>query len=109
MGINRRNGNKIEELTVQLEDLEKNKCSVPLVFAEMFKDEVNANDERKMYNGVKRVLRKYSGDPKAISAINEFTRVISGGASLEEILTITVEEIQSPSAVSQITVEDKCD
>jgi hypothetical protein len=93
---------------VQLEDMEREVCNLPLVFAEMFKDEINANDEREMYDGVKRILKKYSQDESALSIINEFTSAISGGASLEEILTITKDEAAEPTLASSVTVDQSC-
>jgi len=92
----------------KLESFEKNSCNVPIIFAEMFKDEINANEEDRLYNGIKRIIRKYSEDRNSISAINEFTRVISGGASLEEILQITIDEIENPTLVTEITVDENC-
>ncbi|HEX3027512.1 MAG TPA: hypothetical protein VHR42_09875 [Clostridia bacterium] len=92
----------------ELEGLEKTSCNVALVFAEMFKDEVNANDEIKLYNGMKRVLKKYSADKGAISALDEFTGVLTGGASLREILTISREEVLSPTAATDISVDNGC-
>lgn len=92
----------------KLEKNEENVCNVPIVFAEMFKDEINANEEDRLYNGVKRIIRKYSEDRNSITAINEFTRVISGGASLEEILQITIDEIENPTLVTKITAEENC-
>ncbi|MCX7923613.1 MAG: hypothetical protein N3B21_16625 [Clostridia bacterium] len=92
----------------QLETLEKEICNLPMIFAEMFKDEINANDEQRLYNGVKRVVKKYSQDKSAISIINEFTSVISGGASLEEILQITMDEAVNPSITSELVVDNSC-
>lgn len=91
-----------------MEKLEKNSCNLPLVFAEMFKDEINANDENKMYNGIKRITKKYSEDKKAFSIINEFTRVISGGTSLDEIFQLTRDEIVHPTLISDISAENNC-
>jgi len=74
----------------------------------MFKDEINANDEQMIYNDIKKVIRMYCDDENAIAVINEFTKAISGGASLEEILQITKEEAQNPTISSEITVDAKC-
>lgn len=93
---------------LNLENIEKTSCNLPMIFAEMFKDEINASNEHKMYNGVKRIIKKYSEDKKAIGAIEEFTRVISGGASLGEILQIAGDEATNPTAASQITVHGNC-
>jgi len=96
------------EIVDKLEKFEENVCNVPIIFAEMFKDEINANEEDRLYNGVKRIIRKYSEDKDSLSAINEFTRVISGGASLEEILQITIDEIESPTLISELTGDESC-
>ncbi len=93
---------------IELEKLEKRICNIPVIFAEMFKDEVNANEEQKLFNGVKRIIKKYNGDKKAISIINEFTAVICGGASLDEILQISRDEAINPSAATDITVTNDC-
>lgn len=96
------------EAASRLEEVEKDVCNLALIFAEMFKDEINANDEQKLYDGVKRLVRKYSEDEKAISAIDEFTSVISGGASLKEILEITRDEALNPTLASEMTVDNSC-
>lgn len=88
----------------QLEAKEKDVCNLPLIFAEMFKDEMNANEEVKLYNGIKRIIRKYAEDHKSLSVIDEFTRVISGGVSLEEIMKITIEEAEHPTIASEVIV-----
>ena len=92
----------------ELEGLERERCNLPLVFAEMFKDEINANEEHKLYSGVKRIIRKYTGNREAMTAINEFTSVISGGASLNEILLIAKDEVLNPTAASEVTVNQEC-
>jgi hypothetical protein len=89
--------------------LEPDICNVPVVFAEMFKDEINANDEKRLYSGVKKIVKKYSDNNDALSIINEYTRVISGGATLDEILQITMDEARHPSAATDITVSKDCE
>ncbi len=79
------------------------------MFAEIFKDEINANNEQTLYNGIKRVVRKYSEDNSSIRAINEFARVIFGGASLDEIIQVTIDEVKNPSIASELTVENRCE
>jgi len=61
-------------------------------FAEIIKDEIDANDQHKLYNGVKRLIKKYSQEKRGIEALNEFVSVLCGGATLYEILQITMEE-----------------
>lgn len=92
----------------ELEALEKNVCNLPSIFAEMFKDEINANEEHKLYQGIKRIIKKYSQDSNTLSVINEFTGVISGGATLEEILLIARDEAVSPTPASEMTVDSNC-
>lgn len=92
----------------QLEAKEKDVCNLPLIFAEMFKDEMNANEEVKLYNGIKRIIKKYAEDHKSLSVIDEFTRVISGGVSLEEIMKITIEEAEHPTIASEVVIDNKC-
>lgn len=96
------------ETVSELEKIEKDVCNLPLIFAEIFKDEINANSETKMYNGVKRVIKKYSEDKNAMAAVNEFVRVLSGGASLNEILLIAKDEAISPTASTEISVGGSC-
>ena len=74
--------NQIVESMSKVEELEAGNCSLPLVFTEILKDEINSNEEENMYNGVKNVIKKYAEDKDRILAINEFFTVISGGASL---------------------------
>ncbi len=92
----------------KLEKMEQNVCNVPIIFADMFKNEINANEEDRLYNGIKRIVRKYSEDKNALSIIDEFTRVITGGASLEEILQITIDEAENPTLATIITRDDSC-
>lgn len=86
----------------KLDNMRREKENVPLVFAEIFKDEINANDEHRLYNGLKKMIKKYSEDSKATAIINDFTKVISGGASLDQILQITMDEVENPSAESEL-------
>ena len=98
----------IVEIVGRIESLETKMCNVALIFAEMFKDEINANDEQKMYNDVKSIIKKYTQDKNAIAIINEYTQTISGGASLDEILQLTMDEAEYPTLASEITVDKKC-
>lgn len=102
------NENHLFQTLSEMEELEKKECNLALLFAEMFKDEINANDERKLYNGIKRVVKKYAEDRSAMRAINEFTSVIAGGASLQEIMQIAMDEAAHPTVTSQITIDDDC-
>jgi len=54
------NGNKILRLLGEIESLEKEMCNIGDIFTEILKDEINANDQQKLYNGVKRLIKKYS-------------------------------------------------
>jgi hypothetical protein len=107
--INKIHTGKTSDLIGQIESLEKEKCNIPILFAEIFKDEINANNEQTLYNGIKRVVRKYSEDESSIKAITEFTRVIFGGASLDEIIQVTIDEAKNPSLTSELTVENHCE
>jgi hypothetical protein len=78
-----------------LEEMENSEGKVPglaSAFAEIIKDEIDANDQHKLYNGVKRLIKKYSQEKRGIEALNEFVSVLCGGATLYEILQITMEE-----------------
>lgn len=92
-----------------MEELEKAECTLPLIFAELFKDEINANDEHRIFNGIKRVIKKYAEDENSMSVINEFFRVMTGGTSILEILQISIDETLNPTSASDITVSNKCD
>jgi hypothetical protein len=89
-------------------ELEKRVCNLPLIFTEVFKDEINANDEQKLYTGIKKIIGKYSANEMAMTAINDFTSAISGGSSLMEIIQISLEEATNPSLSSDISVDDSC-
>lgn len=93
------------DAVIELESNENRLNNLPLIFAEMFKDEINANDEHKLYNGVKRVIKKYSDDSKATSAINEFFRVITGGTSLDQILLIAKDEAVDPTPAVKLSID----
>lgn len=97
------------EILPELDKLEKEKCNLPQVFAEVLKDEINANNEYDLYHNVKDFISKYSKDANSLKVINEFTKAISGGASLNEILQITREEVTNPSISTGLTTEDECD
>lgn len=84
-----------DKILVLLEEMEKSEGRVPelaSVFTEIIKDEIDANDQHKLYNGVKRLIKKYSQEKRGIEALNEFVSVLCGGATLYEILQITIEE-----------------
>ncbi|NLD48506.1 MAG: hypothetical protein GX660_15175 [Clostridiaceae bacterium] len=78
------------------------------MFSEILKDEINANDEKKLYNGMKRIVRKYSQEKDNIQAVQEFVRVLCGGASLNEILQVTKEEAVNPTISTELTTESEC-
>jgi len=71
-------------------------------------DEINANDQQKLYNGVKRLIKKYSQEKRGLETLDEFVRVLTGGASLEELLQIAREESQNPTITTEIIVDDSC-
>ncbi|NLP14709.1 MAG: hypothetical protein GX383_09615 [Clostridium sp.] len=75
-----------------MENSEGKVPSLASAFAEIIKDEIDANDQHKLYNGVKRLIKKYSQEKRGIEALNEFVSVLCGGATLYEILQITMEE-----------------
>lgn len=106
--VKNHDGNVIKTV-LELEGMEKEVCNLPMLFAEVFKDEINANDEKEMYDGIKEIINKYSDNQSAISVINEFTSVISGGASLLEILQIVKDEAVSPTLASRLTVDESCE
>ncbi len=96
------------DIIPELEKLEKDNCHLRQIFAEVLKDEINAIPEDDLYNNVKSFINTYSGDAKAINIINEFTEIISGGASLNEILQITRDEVVNPTIVTEITTDKNC-
>lgn len=106
--INMSINNTTLEVMAEVENIEMDICNMPLIFAEMFKDEINAVEEDILYNGIKGIIKKYSKNNQAIDIVNEFTSIISGGASLEEILSITREEALNPTLASQMTVDESC-
>ena len=97
------------EIFPELDKLEKEKCNLPQVFAEILKDEINANNEYDIYHDVKEFINKYSKDANSLKVINEYTQAISGGATLNEILQITMEEVINPSISTGLTTEDECE
>ena len=98
-------GGNLENLRQAVSDMEmmeKKVFNLSLIFAEMLKDEINANDELKLYNGIKRLISKYSKDRTAISAVDEFTSVLTGGANLEEIMQVSLDEAVNPTPVTAL-------
>jgi len=95
-------------LVNELEVMEKEACNIPNLFAEILKDEINANDEKRLYNGFKRIIKKYAEDKKAREVIDEIMRVLCGGAAIYEILQVTREEIVDPTLTTGITTEMEC-
>lgn len=100
--------NSILGLMEDMEKVERDICNFPLVLAEMLKDEINAADEQEMYKSFKKLIKEYAEDEKGMSAINAFFGAITGGASLEEIITIAIEESQDPTVASGLIVDDSC-
>jgi tRNA A37 threonylcarbamoyltransferase TsaD len=100
--------NKSMELINDLEVLEKNICNLSGIFAEILKDEINANDEQRLFNGFKRIIKKYSQDKKGLEAIDELIRVLCGGASINEILQVAKEECMNPTLETEITLSKQC-
>lgn len=96
------------EIIPELESLEKDNCHLSQVFAEVMKDEINANPEDDLYKNVKSFIHKYSNDMNAIKLVNEFTEAISGGASLNEILQITRDEVVEPTISTGLTTSKDC-
>ncbi|HOP93531.1 MAG TPA: hypothetical protein PLP24_09200 [Acetivibrio thermocellus] len=83
-------------------------CNIGDIFTEILKDEINANDQQKLYNGVKRLIKKYSQEKRGLETLDEFVRVLTEGASLEELLQIAREESQNPTITTEIIVDDSC-
>lgn len=107
--IDTNNNNKTLDLLMEVENMESEVCrNIASVFTEILKDEINANDEQRLYNGTKRLIKKYSQEKRGIEALNEFISVLSGGASLEELLLITKEEAKNPTLATELTVDDRC-
>ncbi|MCX8128699.1 MAG: hypothetical protein N3I35_01210 [Clostridia bacterium] len=96
------------ELISELESMENDVCNISIIFAEMLKDEINANDEEQLFSDIKKIINKYSDDMNALSLLNEFTEAVTGGATMLEILQITRDEAKSPSAATDITVSKDC-
>ena len=102
------NYNESMELINELEVLEKSICNLPDIFAEILKDEINANDEKRLFNGIKRTIKKYSQDKKGQEVMDELMRVLCGGASIYEILQVTKEECVNPTLETEMTVNKQC-
>lgn len=96
------------ELINELEVLEKDICNLPDIFAEILKDEINANDEQRLFNGVKRIIKKFSEDKKGQEAMDELMRVLCGGATIYEILQVAKEECVSPTLETRMKVNKQC-
>ena len=89
--------------------MEKNVCSLPGIFSQILKDEINANDEQRLFNGFKRIIKKYSYNKKELEAIDELIRILCGGASVNEILQVTIDECLEPTLETGITVDKNCE
>lgn len=98
----------LKELLGRVQKTEKEICNFSLVFAEIFKNEINASDDHELYIRLMEVIRKYADDEKIFSALNEFFNAIAEGATLEEVMEIAIEEAGDPSALSELTVDDSC-
>lgn len=96
------------ELINELEVMEKDICNLPDIFSQILKDEINANDEQRLFNGFKRIVKKYSKDRKELEALDEMMRVLCGGASINEILQVTKDESVDTSIGTSITVDNRC-
>jgi len=92
---------RLMDLVSEIEKAEKENPNVPLIFTEVLKDEINANNEVRMYNGMKRLIKKYSEDSKSTAILNEVTRVMSGGTSLSDSLSVSIDEALHPTLVAR--------
>lgn len=84
-------------------------CSLPDVFSQILKDEINANDEKRLFNGFKRIIKKHSHNKKEFEVIDEMIRILCGGASINEILHVTRDECLDPTLEIDITVDKRCE
>jgi len=82
-------------------------CNIGDIFTEILKDEINANDQQKLYNGVKRLIKKYSQEKRGLEP-RWVCKGFNRGASLEELLQIAREESQNPTITTEIIVDDSC-
>lgn len=96
------------ELIRELEEMEKDICNLPDIFSQIVKDEINANDEHRLFNGFKRLVKKYSQDKKELEVLDEMMRVLCGGASINELLQVIKEESLDTSIGTSITVDESC-
>lgn len=94
--MNMEHEKQITKLIVEMDMLEKENRDVPIIFSEILKNEINANDEQSIYKELKKLIEKYSKDENSISAINDFTRVLSGGIPLVGIMQLSIDEIACP-------------
>lgn len=97
-----------KDLIEELEIMQKDICNLPDVFTQILKDEINANDEQRLFNGFKRIFKKYSQEKKALEAMDEMIRVLCGGASINEILQVTKDECIDPTLETGITIDNSC-
>lgn len=96
---------RFKRLLMEMEELEKRDGRFRLVLAEILKDEINANDEENLYNGIIRILREYHDNEHVSQLINEITAAVSGGATMEEIIRISMDETVNPTIASEIMID----
>ena len=84
-------------------------CGLPEVFSQILKDEINANDEQRLFNGFKRIIKKHSHNKKEFEAIDEMIRILCGGGSINEILQVTIDECLNPTLETGINVDKSCE
>jgi len=56
----------------------------------------------------KKAYKKVFPGERGLETLDEFVRVLTGGASLEELLQIAREESQNPTITTEIIVDDSC-
>lgn len=101
--------NNISSLFKSLDNLERQNTNIPLIFSEILKDEINANDENTLYNNLKAILDKYKDNQPVLYVINLVIKALSDGATLEEILNVSIEEALTREKAEDITTNTNTD
>ncbi|MDK2800626.1 MAG: hypothetical protein PWP27_1476 [Clostridiales bacterium] len=90
----------------EVEKLEDSKNKFSNTFTDMLKNEIDATDEPEVYNNIRKLVYKYKDDEKALQIIDEVVEALSEGATLSEILLIAKDEIEYPTPINVMNLDE---
>ncbi|MBZ4644569.1 MAG: hypothetical protein JG777_58 [Clostridia bacterium] len=90
----------------EVEKYEDGENKLSNTFTDMLKNEIDATDEQEVYNNIRNLIYKYKDEEKSLEIIDEVVEALSDGAKLSEIFLIARDEIEHPTPVNVMNLDE---